>query len=267
MRPTALGSSLSASIFSMSSRGLELKDEKVKDRLKQARGDATTHFAHYRCPKKEDGAAEPKPPGGEAAGGEEAKPQTPEEVLGQPTDKCWKWRFTSTGVSGMIAEWEYFRAKVKVAGRYDALGQSKFLKAGAKVQVALLYTVQAFLGDADVRWDSARGMWTVRRRENNEDEVAVSPRCALPPVEEGKNPTSAESCGYDSVSGVMTVVASFKRIVDVDLGITFSSDGVVTDVAGSLDAAVQSVTARAYGQRVNFLHTPFLSFPLATTRA
>lgn len=288
--------------------GLSLKDERVKDRLKQARGDVTTHFNHYPCPKSEKkelkpgpgGDATPQPsgtgsspqptpqpggsgsspqptPGTGAAGGSTEgnsasehgteKPPRPslEEVLSVDTDQCWKWRFTSAGVSGLLAEWEYFRAKVRVAGRYDGLAGGAFLKAETDVQVALYYVVQAFLGDVDVNWDASRGVWTAKKSEGREHEVAVSPRCRASASTDDRPPISAESCGYDTVSGIVTVVASFKRIVDVNLGIQFDADGVVTDVSAQVDAAVTSVQARAYGQRINFLHTPFLSYPLSST--
>lgn len=243
--------------------GINVNNDKIKERLQQAVGDVTTHFASFNCPPdKHILLPAPPKPSGEGEEPTEGGAGGAEEIPRIRVDKCWKMHVIDAGLSGLVGEMTMFKGTFRGAGMYDTIGPAPTIKVSLNTEYAfyLMYTVHAFLGTVEATWNEKSGMWEVKPNQDEDKQVAVSPGCL---VSEGQ--ITSESCGFDTVSGTLKVFASIRILIDASADLQIDSDGIVTDFNADAHIAAQSVTARGYVARLPFLHTPYESKRLTST--
>lgn len=160
----------------------------------------------------------------------------------EATPKCWHYRSTSHGPTGLFRSRELL--KVQVSGFIETLGGLTKVNAGAEYIMYMEYSVNTYLAGS-AAWKLAA------------DTQQPEP---LPPVTltatngcygMGGKVKGLKSCGSDTVADVLRVIVNFKKVFVCDA----SASGSNLTGSGGLQAYVSKMQEQSFAGVFQFTHS------------
>lgn len=160
----------------------------------------------------------------------------------QQDPKCWRYQHTNHGPTGLVRSRELLH--VRVGGFIETLGGLKKVGSNVDYLMYMEYSVNTYL--------QGKAAWSL---DPATQDVKFDSQVTLNPVNGCFGTADAvaglKSCGSDSVSDVLRVVITFKKVLVCE----FNANANGIAAAGNLDAYMARMTWQTFAGVMPFTHS------------